>query len=276
MSGNDNNHPAYQHILDVIPDSLHSVVIPELKKWDAGVTQKFQEIHSQYESLKPFQQFVENGIDPNYAEQAVILADQLQRDPAKVVSEINNSWKLGFVDPEQAKALQTNQSNSGEDDSEFDFSLDDTDDLMKNPKIKAMYEALEQVQNELKSQKELEEEERELQEFEEELDSLEESTKESNLPFNRLFVTAMMQQGLSGEDAVKQYHQALAISTADNSNETQQTNSTENQPPVVMGSEGTAGSGTSNDPVNFGSLSKNQLNSTIEQILAQAAESGQG
>ena len=103
---NPNNHPAYQSILDVLPESLHSLVIPKLKEWDAGVTKKFQEIHAQYEPLKAYQKFVDNEIDPEYMEQAVIFADQLQRDPKKVVSQINESWDLGYLTPEQAQALQ--------------------------------------------------------------------------------------------------------------------------------------------------------------------------
>lgn len=277
---NGNNHPAYQHILDALPESLHSVVLPELKKWDAGVTQRFQEIHDSYKDLKPFQKLVENGIAPDYVEQAVILADQLQRDPKKTVAQINESWQLGFV-PQEAL---NNSNNSGDSDDDDFESSDDlfSDDILKSPKVKAMYESLNQIQEELNNRKQQEEQENEVAEFEAYLDELEEQTTSNNLPFNRLFVTALMHQGVDGEEAVKQFHQVLAAgSTQDSGGETQQSgeqagsDSSGDQPPVVMGGSGT-GSGIPDGSVNFGALSKNDLNSTIEQLLAQANESGQG
>jgi hypothetical protein len=76
-SGNNGNHPAYQAILDVLPESLHALVTPKLKEWDAGVTRKFQEIHASYEDLKPYKKLAEHGIDMEYAEQAIILTDEI-------------------------------------------------------------------------------------------------------------------------------------------------------------------------------------------------------
>lgn len=282
MADNEKQHPAYQEILDALPDSLHPAIIPVLKKWDAGVTQKFQEIHASYEDLKPFKQFVENNIAPDYVEQAIILADELQRDPHKVVNRINESWELGYLNPEQAKELTQaqQQSNppSGDEGEDLFGNLNNDDDIMSNPKVKAMMESLTQIQQEFDSRKQAEEQEAEISEFEEYLDTLEAKVAESNLPFNRLFVTALIHQGVDGEEAVKQYHEVIAQAAGSTQNTEQATNNSSgtDQPPVVMGGEGTAGSGSPDGSVNFGSLRKNDLNATVEQMLAQAAESGQG
>ncbi len=292
--GNENNNsgqegtgtnPAYQHILDVIPDSLHSLVIPELKKWDAGVTQKFQEIHNTYAPLKAYQKFVDNNIDPDYAEQSVILADELQRDPGKTIKQINETWGLGFIDKEQAQALQeAANSNSGEND-EFDLDFGegvDVNKLLEHPSLKQLKDGLEKLTKEQQEQRQREEEEAELEEFEQYLTELENSYTSPDreggpLPFNRIFVTALMQQGIDGDEAVKQYHQVLAgnsVTPPENNSGEQGSNSSDT--PVVMGQSGTAGSGTADEAINFGKLSKDELNSTIENILAQAQESGQG
>lgn len=266
-------HPAYQHILDALPESLHSVILPELKKWDAGVTQKFQEIHASYEPLKAYQKLAEHNIDPAYAEQAVTLADQLQADPTKVINQVNEAWGLGFVSKEQAEALKTTNVDP-DDDGDFDLA---NDDILNHPQVKAMQAALEQIQNDTKTRQELEEEEAQIAEFEAALEELEAKVTKDNLPFNRLFVTALMQQGIDGEEAVKQYHEVLALNTSTDNPPTDQVQQQATDAPPVMGNGDNAGSGLPDGTVNFGSLSKNQLNDTVMQMLAQQqSDSGQG
>lgn len=268
------NNPKWKPFLDALPESLHSQIIPVLREWDAGVTKQFQEIHQSYEGLKPFKKFVDNGIDADYAEKAVIFSDQLQQDPAKTIAYVNETWKLGFVTPEQAAALRTNEAT---DDFDID-NLDDDDDILKNPKVKAILDGAQQVQEEWKTLKEQEEEQAQYAEFEEYLENLEKATTEKNLPFNKLFVTALMQQGIDGEEAVNQYHQALALNTSDTQTDSteQVDDSSKEVPPVVMGGNGVTGSGLPDGTVNFGSQTKNQLNDTVMQMLAEANNSGQG
>lgn len=266
-----NINPAWQGILNALPESLHNLIIPELKKWDAGVQQKFAEIRSEFDEYKAYETLVKNNIDPAYAEAAVQLADQFQRDPKKVIEQANSAWDLGYVHKDQVQAAQPPLGESGGDQ---DF-LDD-DDILKNPKVKAMHDALNQLQQEFQTTKQQTEQERALEEFEEYLNELEKTTTEKNLPFNRTFVTALISQGIDGEDAVKQYHQVLAGSTTVETPPTETSNSTE-QPPVVMGQEGSTGAGTPDGSVDFGALSTNDLNATVVQILAQQAQaSGQG
>jgi len=141
-----------------------------------------------------------------------------------------------------------------------------------------MKDALDELQNNFQTDKEREEEEAAIAEFESELDELEQSYTDPNrdggpLPFNRMFVTALISQGLDGEAAVKQYHEVLALNTS--SEEPPASNDTTGtQPPVVMGGEGTAGSGSADGTVNVGSLSRKDLNETVQQLLAKAQESG--
>lgn len=263
----DKIHPAHKEILDQIPAEFHHLVVPTLKKWDTGVQAKFQEIHDSYSELKAFKPFVENNIDPGYIEQAVTLADQLQRDPAKVMAQVNEAWNLGFVSAEEAAKL----APANED---FDLGDDDTNsDIFNDPRVKAMQESLDQIQREFEQSREEQEEEQELAEFEVYLDSLEEDAKDKNLPFNRMFVTALISQGVDGEDAVKQYHQVI---TGNLSADDVVVDSTTVDAPPVMGQSGTVGGGTPDGSVDFGGITKNQLNSTIEQMLAQQADSGQG
>lgn len=268
MSGNDSIHPAHKEVLDQIPAEFHHLVIPTLKKWDTGVQQKFQEIHDSYNDVKPFKKFVENNIDPGYIEQAVILADQLQREPAKVVNQINEAWNLGLVSKEEAAKL-VQQPNE-----DFIPDGDDTVDIFSDPRVKAMQDSLNALQQQFEAEKRTQTEQEELAEFEEYLDGLENDAKTKNLPFNRTFVTALISQGVDGDDAVKQYHQVITGTVSADDVQTN-TNGTPSAPPV-MGEAGTVGGGTPDGSVDFGGITKNQLNSTIEQMLAQQADSGQG
>jgi hypothetical protein len=276
--GNDSGtNPAWKPFLDVLPESLHNLVIPVLKQWDQGVQQKFQDIRNEYSELEGFKKFVENNIDPEYVEQAVILADQLQREPAKIVGQINEAWNLGYVSKEDAAKLGQSSQNDGD---LGDLGLGDPDnDIFKDPRVAAMKQALDELQNNFQSDKQREEEERATQEFEEYLDELEQSYTDPNrdggpLPFNRMFVTALISQGIDGEAAVKQYHEALAVNVTAPDNTPTPPSGTGDQPPVVMGGEGSTGSGSPDGAVNFGSLSKNDLNATVQQLLAKAQEQG--
>lgn len=274
---NDNSgmNPAWKPFLDVLPESLHNVVLPVLKDWDAGVQQKFQDIRSEYAELEGFKKFVDSNVDPEYVEQAVILADQLQREPGKIVTQINEAWNLGFVTPEDAAKLGQPPVDNEGDNGGLDFEPDN--DIFKDPRVKAMKDALDELQNNFQTDKEREEEEAAIAEFEAELDELEQSYTDPNreggpLPFNRMFVTALISQGVDGEAAVKQYHEVLALNSSSEDTSTKQTD--EVKPPVVMGGEGTTGSGSADGTVRPASLSRSDVNKTVQQLLAQAAESG--
>lgn len=274
----DNPNPAWKSILDVLPESLHPVVMPVLKEWDQGVQQRFQEIHNQYTELEPYKAFVKNNIDPAYVEQAVILADQLQRDPKNVVNNMIQTWDLDFVSKDEAAKLAPSSSqNSGDEDE--DFSFGNNEDILNHPLFKQMKDTLDQLQGNYEQDKQSQAEQQAIAEFENYLNDLEKSYTDPErdggpLPFNRTFVTALMSQGLSGEDAVKQYHETLAIaSSPDNTSNTQQQAGNE-QPPVVMGSQGTVGSGQQDLSFKPGELSRSELNANVEALLKASLENG--
>lgn len=267
-------NPAWKPILDVLPESLHGIVTPVLQEWDKGVQQRFQEIRSEYSELEPYKKFVEANIDPGYAEQAIILADQLQREPAKIVTQINEAWNLGFIPKDEAEKLGQSSHEDGDNGDLFD----DGTDIFKDPRVKAMKEALDNLQTEYMTDKQREEQEEALSEFEDYLDTLEQTYTDPEreggpLPFNRMFVTALISQGVDGETAVKQYHEVLAQNTSFEPTPNEQGGSS-NPPPVVMGGEGSVGSGSPDGSVDIGSLSRKDLNATVEQLLAKAQEQG--
>lgn len=261
----DNPNPNHEKLLKLIPGELHPVIIPVLKEWDQSVNNRFAEIRGEYDEYKPFKALIDNNIDPSFAQQAVNLAKALEQDPKGVLEQINTNWDLGYVDKDSAASV----APIDEGDEEFM-----NDDILKDPRVKAMADGLAAVQQQLKQQSEAEAEQQALEEFEAEMDALEAKAKEDKLPFDRTFVTALCANGYSGEDAVTQFHQILAAQGA-NTTQQQTTETPGDTPPVVLGGS-PVGSGIADGTVKFGELSKNDLNGTIEQLLSSAQQSGQG
>ena len=110
-------HPAWQEILDVLPDSLHSVVRPTLEKWDKGVEERFNTFHQQYD---PYKEFVENEVDPLLIQQAMGVLQKLNEDPSGIIGEIIEAFDVqDYIKAEAARQQQQQQqqvqqqSNSG-------------------------------------------------------------------------------------------------------------------------------------------------------------------
>lgn len=271
--------PHWNKVLSAIPAEFHEAIIPTLREWDGGVTRKFQEIHKQYEDFKPYEQFVKQGLDPEFVQQSVQLANELQADPRNTVSRINEAWNLGYVAPEAAAQLQQPSNDSG-----APGFLDENGqemDITKHPQFQAMYQSLQSLQTNFEQSKQEREEQQLLAEFEADMNEAESKYKEKNLPFNRDFVTALVAQGQDIDSAVSEYHKILASSGVSiNAEGEQQTDSGAAQETdfsfLPMGTEGTTGSGVPQQPVNFGTMKTNDLNSTVEQLLAQRMQSNQG
>jgi hypothetical protein len=262
-------NPIWQKLLEKIPPAMHPMVQPILNEWDAEVTQKFQEIHKEYEPLKAFQPFVDNNITPDFAWQSVTFADELQREPAKVAQQINEHWKLGYVPKEEYDKVVAEKQTSSTDDDEL-FNEDGTVmDLTKIPEFQTMKQALDALQAEKEQEKTKAEQDAELREFEEELEALEKSVTQpedgsQGKPFNRMFVTALMAQGLSGEEAVKQYHQILGETVQPD--DTDDTDGTSDAP-ITMGNSGTVGGGLSDGEVKWAEMPTSDFNANVAKVL---------
>src|SRR4029078_3596605 len=55
-------HPAWRQILDQIPEEYHDSIIPELQRWDAGVSRRFQRIHDEYAPYKELGEFEPDSV----------------------------------------------------------------------------------------------------------------------------------------------------------------------------------------------------------------------
>lgn len=246
-----NGHPAWQEILDQLPDDLHPLITPKLQEWEQGVQQKLQSVHSQYDPYKPL---VENKIPVDMVEQALYLHHQLENNPQELIAKAIEHYKLDYVPKDQI------QTPDPEDLEDLEF---DGVDITKHPAFQQLSKQLEQMNSTLTAQQQAEQEAAEQEELDNYLNELE----EKNGPFNKLMVATLIANGMDGEQAVETYKSeiAQAVQAALGNNQQQQTQ----QPPVVMGGDGTTGSGLPEQPVSMGKLSKDEILKLSLQFLEQ-------
>lgn len=82
-------NPAWNDVLSVIPQELHSQVTPHFQKWDKGVQDMVGKVHQEYEPWKPI---IKNG-DPETVQFAVQLLGALESDPKSVYTAIQQHYK---------------------------------------------------------------------------------------------------------------------------------------------------------------------------------------
>lgn len=269
------DNPKWKPLLDALPESLHSVIKPYLSDWDKGVNDAFQQIHDTY---APYKQFKDAGVDPQYLVTAYNFTKNFEANPAAVLAEANKTYNLGFYTEDEAKA-----EFSGTDEG---LDLGDVDmDITKHPQFKAMHDALEQIQNTLTQDQQQRLLDQQTQQHNEYLNTL---LTGDNEHVDRDFVTALMSQGLTGEQAIERWNAALAqrlggqqllesqINTQTNNHQATGT-STGTPAPVVMGGNTGSGSGVPEQPIDFGNLKGTEVNDLVVQMLqASAAENNQG
>jgi len=259
--GSSQGHPAWQEILDAVPESLHSLIKPKLEAMDKGVQAKLQELHGTYD---PYKKFAENNVDPRVIEQSLYLANHLQSNPAEFVERAINNFNLTQYQQQQLRQ----QAEELEED-EWDG-----EDLTKHPGFKALADQITALKGQLTEREQKEQLSQQQQELEDYLDSLEEAHGD----FDRLYVSALMANNVDGPQAVKQYQDmvnaaALKLTNPEQQQQQQQQQFQQDngQPPVVMGAAGTAGSGSPNEPVSMGAMKPGEVQDLVLQMLEQAA-----
>lgn len=108
-SQSDDLYAAY---LEKFPTSLHPIARDVFKEWDGNVTKRIQSVHQEYEPYKPFVE----SYEPDAIEQALAIAEAMERDPQAFVDAMVNAYGLT---PAQEAELQQ-QLNPDDDEDEFD------------------------------------------------------------------------------------------------------------------------------------------------------------
>lgn len=94
-------HPAYQEILNNIPEMFRDKVLPTLQAWDTGVNKKLEDVRGEYADLAAFK---EQGITAEQLATANQLYQALEQDPAAFYKQLGEHYKFATepsaVEPE--------------------------------------------------------------------------------------------------------------------------------------------------------------------------------
>lgn len=221
-----------------LPDSVRPLVEPKFKDWDANVTKRFQQVHSEYEPLKPFKSLVDNGLDFDSVQQAVQFAQLVNEDPQRVYEALAEQYgygkEQGSVDPEAGDSFDDEPT---------------ADDLANNPEFAKYREMTEQMAQIMVEQQ------RAVQMAEEEaaLDAQLASLREQHGDFDEEYVMAKVYAGASWDDAINAYNSLAGRFQ---------------QPaaPVVMGS----GGGLPSQSINPAQMTDKERKALVAQLAAQA------
>ncbi len=111
QQGSDQGNPAWGEFLGVVPQELHHQITPILKKWDDGVNERFNKVHSDYAAFKPFK---ESGVDPAVLQQGYQIHQALQSDPKRVFEALVGAYP-DLLEGMQQQSGQGQQEPTAED-----------------------------------------------------------------------------------------------------------------------------------------------------------------
>jgi hypothetical protein len=253
-------HPAWQVILDKLPDSLHPLILPELEAMDKRQQAKLQEVYGTYD---PYKKFADNKVPAEVIEQALYLANHLQSDPEAFVTRAIQNFNI--------EKFQQAQATTEPQELEVEW---DGEDISKHPALKALTDRIEALQGTVNESQREKQERLQQEQLDQYLDTLEEQNGE----YDRLYVSALMANGVEGPNAVKQYQEmvnAAALKLTGGTPPVPPAQQQQVQAPVVMGASGTAGSGSPNEPISMGGMKNGEVQDLVIQMLEQSARDNQ-
>lgn len=226
--------------LEGVPTAFRPTIEGRFKEWDADVTRKFQQVHSEYEPYKAFQPLLDAGYDP---QQLYQLADTINNDPRRLydalVSNFGDEWGLNG---------QVQTPEQGQHGTNVDEDL-----LESDPRYAELKSTVDIMADIFLEQHRREQEQTEDQQLDQYLGALKQQFGE----YDEKVVLGLMNAGLSGEDAVKAYQNSITQAL-------QQRNRP--QAPRILGS----GGGIPTESVDL-SKSQNRKN-LVTQMLTAAKE----
>jgi hypothetical protein len=237
-------NPAWTEILNSLPDSLHSQVMPTLKKWDENYQQGIQKVHSQYE---PYKAILDAGYDPQTLQYSLAVLQKLEEDPRAIYDALaeQNGW-----------AVEQGQTES-EDDEVYEPGE------VLDPRITRAEQLSEAVAEYVMSQHQQQEEDEEDAALDAEINTLREK---HGLPEDQIidrFVMGLMLGGMSAEDAFQAYVDTQSsIATRPRAGD---------KAPIILGS----GGGVPSSQITSDQIKNpQQRKALVAQMIAQAAQQG--
>lgn len=230
------SNPAWNEFLEAVPQEFHEKVTPILQKWDTGVNERFNKVHSEYE---PWQQVVKSGVDPETTQFAINLLSQMNDNPKMVYDAMRDYYKF-----DAQQSAQGNNSGQGQNEP-----------IQEDPYANR-FSAIEE-QNRVMADILLRQRETELNaQADNELDREMSQLAQKYGKFDERYVLAMMQNGYSGEQSVQQFQSFQQEAVKNYAPK-----------PLIMGS----GGGIPGQQINPTKMSDKATKDLVTQMLEAAA-----
>lgn len=236
----------YDQYLQELPESLRPVVEPVFKEWDKGVTQRFQELHQQYDPWKPV---LDTGVSPEITQQSLQLLQALEDKPEEVLKALANAYGVELQAPGSTAPVTPEPAEVTPE-----LNEDDVDPALL-ARIKQHEEMLQTVGGYLLSEQQKQQQAAEDGKLQETMAGL----KTKHGEFNERYVLALMSQGVDPEQAVAQFKTDVAQFNA---------NQEAASAPTVV----SAGGGVPVSSVDPSTLGSKETKALIADMLAKANE----
>ncbi len=227
-----------------IPDDVRSTLEPYIKKWDAGVTRRFQELQGELSGYAPLK---EAEIDAEDFEQLANVYHLLNNDPKALIDILTEALDEVEVKPPVVEEPKGKESST-EIPSELLTRLNAQEELLK-----LLAGNVVEANNQTKQQQE-----------DEALDNYIKLLKTEFGEFNEEYVTMKLSQGLDGEKAVAAWKEVISGFVPAAVEES-------NAPKLLLGSGAPPGEQRS-----VKDLTRTETKDLVANILANAQRSNNG
>lgn len=233
------NNPAWNDFLEVVPSQLHSQVTPVLSKWDQGVQQKINQVHSQYEPYKPF---LEEKIAPDQINYALSVIQAIENNPKEVLQAL------------QAYIGEDENAEQGQNNQQPGDGSTDTPDWLNHPEFKKINDMVTSMAQIMVQQRQTETQAQEDARIEGELKTL----KEKHGDFDEQWVLTKALADDGDLDKAVQAYKQFETSVLEK----------QRQPgPKVLGAGGSVP-----NPTSTKGMDSKDRRSIVQQMLANAAQ----
>jgi len=179
---NDSGHnPAWNELLDTVPEEFHKHMLPHLQGWDKGVQERFQTVQQQY---APFKEFLDRKVSMEDLNAGLNALVNLRNDPRGFYDAIGNHFKF----------VQNSQGPQEEAGDEEEFDVDG--DITKNPAFKAIQDKLTNQEKFINSFQQSQAQAQADAQVKQEMDAVKAKYPDMDLSMVATFASGMAQNGI--------------------------------------------------------------------------------
>lgn len=100
-------NPAWNEVLELLPEQFHGLVTPHFKKWDDSAQGRIEELNSKVSSFEAYAPLIEHNISMEDVTQSLLLNQEINTNPRAIYDALVNAY--GFSPQQAAAAVEDAQ-----------------------------------------------------------------------------------------------------------------------------------------------------------------------